>query len=130
MLIQIRGAQDNTNKKIALKPTQLIVAPGNMFQAEVILKSVLRSGNANNDLNPIKSTGSLADGAVVMSRLSSSTAWWIQTNAPEGLKLMMRRKLEKTMEGDFETDSMRFKATERYDVGWTDWRAVWGTPGI
>jgi hypothetical protein len=118
MLIQIRGAQDNTNKKIALKPTQLI------------LKSVLRSGNANNDLNPIKSTGSLADGAVVMSRLSSSTAWWIQTNAPEGLKLMMRRKLEKTMEGDFETDSMRFKATERYDVGWTDWRAVWGTPGI
>jgi hypothetical protein len=101
-----------------------------MFQAEVILKSVLRSGNANNDLNPIKSTGSLADGAVVMSRLSSSTAWWIQTNAPEGLKLMMRRKLEKTMEGDFETDSMRFKATERYDVGWTDWRAVWGTPGI
>ena len=53
-----------------------------------------------------------------------------QTDAPEGMKLMMRRALEKTMEGDFETDSMRYKATERYDVGFTDWRAMYGTPGV
>jgi hypothetical protein len=130
MLIQIRQAVDNNGKRIRLVPRQLVVAPGNVFQAEVLLKSVLRAGNANNDINPIKSIGLLDEGAAVISRLTSSTAFWVQTDAPEGMKLLMRRKLEKTMEGDFETDSMRYKATERYDVGFTDPRAMFGTPGV
>jgi hypothetical protein len=130
MLIQVRQAVDNNGKRIRLVPRQLIVAPGNIFQAEVLLKSVLRTGNANNDINPVKSIGLLDEGAAVISRLTSSTAWWVQTDAPEGFKLLMRRRLEKTMEGDFETDSMRYKATERYDVGFTDPRAAYGTPGI
>jgi hypothetical protein len=130
MLIQVRQAVDNNGKKIRLQPTKLVVAPGNVFQAEVLLKSVLRTGTANNDINPIKSIGLLPEGASVISRLTSATNWWVQTDAPEGLKLLMRRALEKTMEGDFETDSMRYKATERYQVGWTDPRAVYGTPGV
>ena len=130
MLIQVRQAVDNNGKRIRLVPRQLIVAPGNIFQAEVLLKSVLRAGNANNDINPVKSIGLLDEGAAVISRLTSATAWWVQTDAPEGFKLLMRRRLEKTMEGDFETDSMRYKATERYDVGFTDPRAAYGTPGI
>ena len=130
MLIQIRQAVDNNGKKIRLVPRQLVVAPGNVFQAEVLLKSVLRAGNANNDINPIKSIGLLDEGAAVISRLTSATAWWVQTDAPEGMKLLMRRRLEKTMEGDFETDTMRYKATERYDVGFTDWRSMYGTPGV
>ena len=130
MLIQVRQAVDNNGKKIRLVPRQLIVAPGNMFQADVLLKSVLRTGNANNDINPVKSIGLLDEGAAVLSRLTSSTAWWVQTDAPEGFKLLMRRRLEKTMEGDFETDSMRYKATERYDVGFTDPRCAYGTPGV
>ena len=130
MLIQVRQAVDNNGKKIRLVPRQLVVAPGNVFQAEVLLKSVLRSGTANNDLNPVKSIGLLDEGAAVISRLTSATAFWVQTDAPEGMKLMMRRKLEKTMEGDFETDSMRYKATERYIPGFTDPRAMFGTPGI
>jgi hypothetical protein len=130
MLIQIRQAVDNNGKKIRLQPVKLVVAPGNVFQAEVLLKSVLRAGTANNDINPIKSIGLLPEGASVISRLTSATNWWVQTDAPEGLKLLMRRALEKTMEGDFETDSMRYKATERYIPGWTDWRSVYGTPGV
>ena len=130
MLIQIRQAVDNNGKKIRLVPRQLIVAPGNIFQAEVLLKSVLRAGNANNDINPVRSIGLLDEGAAVLSRLTSSTAWWVQTDAPEGFKLLMRRRLEKTMEGDFETDTMRYKATERYDIGFTDPRCAYGTPGV
>ena len=130
MLIQVRQAVDNNGKKIRLQPLKLVVAPGNVFQAEVLLKSVLRSGTADNDINPIKSIGLLPQGASVLSRLTSATAWWVQTDTPEGMKLMMRRGLEKTMEGDFETDSMRYKATERYDIGFTDPRAMYGTPGI
>ena len=130
MLIQIRQAVDNNGKKIRLQPVKLVVAPGNVFQAEVLLKSVLRTGTANNDINPIKSIGLLPEGATVISRLTSATNWWVQTDAPEGMKLMMRRALEKTMEGDFETDSMRYKATERYIPGFTDPRALFGTPGV
>lgn len=128
MLIQIRQAEDPRGKKINLKPKKLIVAPGNMLTAEVLLKSVLRAGTNNNDLNPVKSMGLLSD-SVTLSRLTSATAWFIQTDAPEGLKTKWRRKVEKGMEGDFETDSVRYKSTMRFGSGWTDWRAVYGTPG-
>jgi hypothetical protein len=127
-LINVRNAVDNNGKRIRLNAKNLIIAPANVFQAEVLLKSVLRSGTANNDINPVKSMGILGDTAT-LSRLTSTTAWWIQTDAPEGMKLVKRRGMEKSMEGDFETDSMRYKATERYDLGYTDPRAVYGTPG-
>ena len=130
MLIQIRNAVDNNGKRIRLNPEKLVVSPSNVFQAEVLLKSVLRAGTGNNDINPIKSMGMLGGGQANLSRLTSTTAWWVQTDAKVGLQLMMRRKLEKSMEGDFETDSMRYKATERYIPGWTDPRTVFGTPGL
>ena len=130
LLIQIRQAVDNNGKKIRLTPTKLVVSPSNVFQAEVLLKSVLRAGTGNNDINPVKSMGLLSGGQANLSRLTSTTAWWVETDAPDGLKLMMRRPLEKSMEGDFETDSMRFKATERYNFGWTDPRGVFGTAGV
>jgi hypothetical protein len=130
LLIQIRNAVDNNGKRIRLNPEKLVVSPSNVFQAEVLLKSVLRTGTADNDINPVKSMGLLAGGQANLSRLTSTTAWWVKTDAPEGLKLMMRRGLEKSMEGDFETDSTRFKSTERYAFGWTDPRTVYGTPGI
>lgn len=128
-MIQIRKATDNNGKKIRLEPKKLVISPDNVFQAEVLLKSVLRAGTNNNDINPVKSLGQLDDSPAVLSRLTSPTAWWIQTNAPVGLQNMVRRKLEKSMEGDFETDSIRYKATERYIPGWTDPRCVYGTPG-
>ena len=130
ILVQIRNAVDNNGKRIRLNPEKLVVSPSNVFQAEVLLKSVLRAGTGNNDINPVKSMGLLSGGQANLSRLTSTTAWWVETDAPEGLKLMMRRPLEKSMEGDFETDSMRFKSTERYDIGWTDPRGVFGTPGV
>jgi len=130
MLVQIRNAVDNNGKRIRLTPKAIVTGPSNVFQAEVLLKSVLRAGTANNDINPVKSMGMLDDGQANMSRITSTTAWWIKTDAPEGLKVVKRRGLEKAMEGDFETDSMRYKSTERYAVGWTDPRSVFGTSGV
>ena len=130
MLIQIRNAVDNNGKRIRLTPRKIVAGPSNVFQAEVLLKSVLRTGTADNDINPVKSMGLLNEGQANLSRITSTTAWWVQTDAPEGLKLMMRRCLEKSMEGDFETDSMRYKATERYVFGWTDPRGIYGTAGV
>ncbi len=130
MLIQIRNAVDNNGKRIRLTPKKIVSGPSNVFQAEVLLKSVLRTGTANNDINPINSMGLLSDGQANLSRITSTTAWWVGTDAPRGLQMMKRRGLEKSMEGDFETDSMRYKSTERYIPSWTDPRAVWGTPGL
>jgi hypothetical protein len=128
-LITIRSAADSRGKKIRLTPKQLIVAPANLLQAEVLLKSVLRAGTANNDINPVKSTGML-DQAVVITRLTSNTAWFVQTDVRNGMKSLWRRKVEKAMEGDFETDSMRYKSTMRFGSGWTDWRAMYGNAGV
>lgn len=130
MLIQIRNAVDNNGKRIRLTPLQIVCGPSLIFQSEVLLKSVLRAGNANNDINPVKSMGLLKQGQANLSRISSTTAWWVQTDASRGLSMLKRRGLEKSMEGDFETDSMRYKSTERYIPGWTDPRTVWGTPGL
>lgn len=130
LLIQIRNAVDNNGKRIRLTPKKIVTGPSNVFQAEVLLKSVLRAGTANNDINPVNSMGLLAEGQANLSRITSTTAWWVQTDAPEGLKLAKRRGLEKSMEGDFESDSMRFKATERYIPNWTDPRGVFGTAGV
>jgi hypothetical protein len=129
MLIQVRQAEDARGKKINVTPNKLIVSPSNMLVAEVLLNSVLRTGTANNDLNPVKSMGLLSQ-AVTLSRLTSSTAWFLGTDAKNGLQVLWRRKLEKSMEGDFETDSVRYKTTMRFGSGWTDWRTVWGTPGV
>jgi len=130
ILVQIRNAVDNNGKRIRLVPKKIVSGPSNVFQAEVLLKSVLRTGTADNDINPVKSMGLLAEGQGNLSRITSTTAWWVQTDAPDGLKLLMRRGLEKSMEGDFETDSMRYKATERYATGWHDARNIYGTAGV
>ena len=129
ILIQIRSAVDNNGKRIRLNPKKLIVPPALELQAEVILKSVLRSGDSTNDINPIKSMGSLKDIHVV-TRLSSNKAWFVQTNADNGLMLVNRRSMQRSSEGDFETDSMRYKATERYATGWHDARAIYGNIGL
>lgn len=132
MLIQVRNAADSNGKRIRLIPKQLVVSPSNEFQAEVLTKSVLRAGTANNDINPVKSMGLLNKGVAVFSRVTSTTAWWVQTDGTKGrgLSVAMRRRLEKSMEGDFETDSMRYKSTERYVPGWVDWRDLYGTAGV
>jgi hypothetical protein len=128
ILVQIRQASDPRGKKIRLTPKKLVVSPANMLAAEVLLKSVLRAGTANNDLNPVKSMGMLGD-IVTLSRMTSNTAWFVQTDADNGMQVKWRRKVEKSMEGDFETDSVRYKSTMRFGSGWTDWRTVYGTPG-
>lgn len=129
VLIQIRSAVDNNGKKIRLQPNKLVIAPSNIFQAEVLLKSVLRSGTNNNDINPVKSMALLDADPAVLSRLTSNIAWWVSTNTPQGFKWLWRRRLTKSMEGDFETDSMRYKATLRGESGWTDPRCAFGTQG-
>jgi hypothetical protein len=128
-LITVRKGKDSRGKFIRLTPKRIVVDPTNMLNAEVILNSVLRTSTANNDINPIKSTGMVSN-IVVISRLTSTTAWFLQNDVMDGLKTLWRRRIEKGMEGDFETDSMRYKSTMRFGSGWTDWRDIFGNAGV
>lgn len=127
LLQNIRAATDPRGKKIGLKAKRLFVPPALEMTAKVLLKSALRTGTGNNDINPI--IGSLDDQPAVLSRLTSNTLWGVTTNAMQGLQYVDRTPLEKTMEGDFETNSMRYKSMERYQVGWTDPRGVYLSQG-
>lgn len=129
MLTQIRKAQDNDLKRVRISPQKLVVSPDNEWQAEIITKSALSTGGANNDINPVMSTKALPQGYTIITRLTSPTAWWIKTDEKMGLQFLTRRMSQKSMEGDFNTDTMRYKVTSRWDVGWTNWRTVYGTPG-
>lgn len=130
MLIQIRNAVNSNGFPIVLKAEHLVVNPANKFTALTILKSVGRTGTANNDINPVAYEVGLETDPVVLSRLTSTIAWFIHTDAEDGLQVIQRTKLKKGMEGDFETSSMRYKASERYIEGWTDPRTLWGTSSL
>lgn len=134
MTVQIRQAADFNGKKINLEPAKLVVPPNLMNTAQVLLKTVQRTGTANNDINPIRAAKQLQEDPVVMTRMTSTTNWFVNTKGrgveKNGLLFLNRRKLARDTIGDFETNSMRFKATRRYVVMWADPKATYGTPGV
>jgi hypothetical protein len=129
MFIQIMNATDSRGLRIRLMPKKLIVPPNLAFEAERIVKSNLQNDTANNAINAIKSTGMLPGGVMVWHYLSDTDAWFITTDAENGLKLFNRRALSFAKDSDFDTDNFKHKATERYVAGWSDWRGIFGSEG-
>ena len=128
-LIDIAGFQDERGLKIAVRGMKLIIPKELQFVAERVLNSNLRPGTADNDANALKNMGMLPEGAVVNHFLTDTDAFFIKTDAPNGLKYFNRATIKTAMEGDFDTGNMRFKARERYSFGFSDWRCLFGTPG-
>lgn len=129
MFIQIMNATDTRGLRIRLMPRKLIVPSNLAFEAERIVKSNLQNDTANNAINAIKSKGLLPDGVMVWQYLTDTDAWFIKTDAPDGLKLYNRRALSFDKDNDFDTKNAKAAATERYVFGWSDWRAVYGSEG-
>jgi hypothetical protein len=100
-----------------------------MFEATRILKADGRVGTDLNDPNALKTMG-LVPEVVVNHYLTDSDAWFLLTDAPEGLKHFERRADAFDMDNDFDTENAKFKATARYSFGWTDPRGIFGSPGI
>ena len=128
-LIDIAAFIDERGLKIALRGMKLIINPALQFTAERILKSDQRVSTADNDLNAIKSGGYLPQGFTVNHFLTDPDAFFIKTDAPNGLKHFVRSPIKTAMEGDFETGNARYKARERYSFGWSDPRAIYGSQG-
>jgi hypothetical protein len=109
---------------------KLIVPTALGFEAERILKSTLQSDTAENATNALRSKGMLPGGYMTNNYLTSATAWFIKTNAPDGVKFKNRQTVEFGQDNDFGTSNARFKADERYSVGWSDARGLYGTAGV
>ena len=128
-LIQISQMKDERGLKIALRGMKLILPVNLQFVAERLLNSAGRVGTADNDINAIKSMGMVPQGYVINNFLTDTDAWYVKTDAPNGLKHFNRAPIRTAMEGDFDTGNVRYKARERYSFGWSDWRGIFGTPG-
>jgi phage major head subunit gpT-like protein len=129
LLIQVRQAKDDRGNRIALRAVKLIVPNNLMFEAQRVTKSELRSGTSNNDINAVRSMGLIPEGIAVNDYLTDADAWFLKTDCPNGMMHFDRRALEFKTDSDFDTENMKAKATRRYSTGWTDWRAMFGSPG-
>ena len=100
-----------------------------MFVADRLLKTELRVGTADNDINALRSAGSIPGGKTVNNFLTDSNAWFLTTDVPNGMKHFVRTPMSTGMDGDFDTGNVRYKARERYSFGWSDPLGMWGSSG-
>tara|TARA_B110000259_G_C13997429_1_gene394962 strand:+ start:28 stop:936 length:909 start_codon:yes stop_codon:yes gene_type:complete len=128
-MIDISQFVDERGIKVNVQARKLIIPPQLQFVAERVLKTSGRVGTSDNDINALKNMGMLPEGYVVNHYLTDTDAFFIKTDAPNGLKHFVRSPMSTGMEGDFETGNVRYKARERYSFGFSDWRGIYGSPG-
>jgi len=128
-LIDIAAFVDERGLKIALQGRKLIIPKELQFTAERILRSPQRVGTADNDINAMANMGMIPEGYRINHFLTDTDAFFIMTDAPNGLKHFVRSPIKTAIEGDFDTGNVRFKARERYSFGFSDPRGIFGSPG-
>lgn len=127
--IQIAGWKDERGLLLAARPMKLIIPPAYMFVAKRILDSDLRVGTADNDLNAMKALGTIPQGYRVNHFLTDTNAWYLKTDIPNGAKMFQRVAIKQSMDGDFQTGNVRYKARERYSFGFSDPLGFYASPG-
>jgi hypothetical protein len=128
-VIQIAGWTDERGLLIAAKPRKLVVPPALMFVAKRLLDTELRVGTTDNDINALKAMGSIPEGYTVNHFLTDPNGWFLLTDVPNGLKHFVRTPMQNSMDGDFDTGNVRYKARERYSFGWSDPLGIFGSSG-
>ena len=128
-VIQISLWTDERDLLIAAKPKKLIVPPALQFVATRLLETELRVGTTDNDINAIKNNGSISEGYTINHFLTDTNAWFLTTDVPNGMKHFVRVPLSQSMDGDFDTGNVRYKARERYSFGWSDPLGMYGSVG-
>jgi hypothetical protein len=128
-VIQIAAWTDERGLLIAAKPKKLIIPPALQFVATRLLETSLRVGTNNNDINALKNNGSIPEGYTINHYLTDTSAWFLTTDVPNGLKHFVRTPLQNSMDGDFDTGNVRYKARERYSFGWSDPLGMFASSG-
>jgi hypothetical protein len=128
-VIQISLWTDERSLLIAAKPRKLVVPPALQFVATRLLETELRVGTNDNDINALKNNGSIPEGYAINHFLTDTNAWFLTTDVPNGMKHFERTPLQNSMDGDFDTGNVRYKARERYSFGWSDPLGMYGSAG-
>ena len=128
-VIQIAAWTAERGLLIAAQPRKLIIPPALMFVATRLLETEGRVGTADNDLNALRNNGSIPEGYAVNHYLTDTNAWFLTTDVPNGLKHFVRTPMNTSMDGDFDTGNVRYKARERYSFGFSDPLGMFGSPG-
>jgi hypothetical protein len=128
-VIQIAAWTDERGLLIAARPRKLIIPPALQFVATRLLETSLRVGTNDNDINAIKNNGSIPEGYAINHFLTDTNAWFLTTDVPNGMKHFIRSPLGQSMDGDFDTGNVRYKARERYSFGWSDPLGMYGSQG-
>jgi hypothetical protein len=128
-IIDVASFTDERGLKINVQVRKLIIPKELQFTAERLMKSTLRTGTADNDINALRSMGMIPEGYVVNNYLTDTDAFFLMTDAPNGLKMFNRAAMKTGFEGDFDTGNVKFKARERYSFGWSDPRGIYGSVG-
>ena len=128
-IIDVASFTDERGLKIAIQARKLVIPKEQQFTAERLMKTTLRTSTADNDINAIKSMGMIPEGYAVNHFLADTDAWFLMTDAPNGLKMFNRSPIKTAFEGDFDTGNVRYKARERYSFGWSDPRGIYGSAG-
>jgi hypothetical protein len=129
-LIDIAGFVDERGLKIASQGRKMIIPKELQFTAERIMKSPMRTGTADNDINAVRSMGMVPEGYVINNFLTDTDSFFLLTDIPNGFKMFVRSPIKTAMEGDFDTGNVRFKARERYSFGFSDPRCVFGNGNL
>jgi hypothetical protein len=128
-IISIANYTDERGLLIAARPRRLVVPSQMMFVAERLMETTLRTATADNDINAIRSMGAIPEGYAVNHFLTDTNAFFIITDVPNGLKHFVRAPMTTSMDGDFDTGNVRYKARERYSFGVSDPLGIYGSPG-
>ena len=128
-LIDIANFKDDRDMILALRGMKLIVPTNLQFVADRLMDTPGRVGTSDNDINAVRNMGMVPEGYVVNHFFTDTDAFFIKTDCPDGFKHFERTPLSTAMEGDFDTGNMRFKARERYSFGFSNPRAIFGSPG-
>jgi hypothetical protein len=126
-LIDIAAFTDERGLKIAAQGVKLVIPSALQFTADRLMNSAGRTGTADNDINAIRNMGMISGGYVVNNYLTAAKKFFIKTDVPNGLKHFNRSPIKTSMEGDFDTGNVRYKARERYVFGFSDPRGVFGS---
>ena len=130
--IDIAAFTDERGLLVAAMPKRLIIHSNNQFTAARILKSDQRSGTADNDLNALRTSGTVPEGHFVNHYITSANSknWFLITDVPDGMKHFERTALRTDMDGDFDTGNVRYKARERYSFGVSDYLGIFGSGSV
>lgn len=129
LTIQIMGVQNDRGLLINIMPESLHVPRQEWYNANRILKSVLQSNTANNNINVLKATNAFPKGIKMNHYFTAPHAWFIRTNCPQGMTMFWRDRPMFDQDNDFDTKNAKAYTYMRFSVGCTDPRGIFGSNG-